>query len=92
MLFGFDGGEIQVLVFRDLRQAAFVLIAILGPIAGGAVGLVVLAFFVELQKAREFDHGAGGAEAVPAVFRNDVDTGARQTGAFHLARQRALPD
>ena len=56
--------------------------------------VIVLVLGVELEKAVEANDLTGGAQVDGAAsrLRQDVDRGALQLGALHLARHRALPD
>ena len=80
-------GEIlplQRFAFAHRGQAARILV----------VGIVVLAFLVQREKAVEFHDLPGGAQFQHprAGLRGDVHGGAFQLGRFHLARDGADPD
>ena len=83
MLFGADLFVAQGLALGDFRQAAFIIIAGL---------FLVLALFIQLQKAGEIHHRARGAQVGRAVMGGNLDRGARQTGRFHLRGHGPLPD
>ena len=63
--------------------------------AGRILVLVVVApFLVEREEAGKAHHLAGGAEIELALARlgENVDRGALELGALHLAGERAVPD
>ena len=73
--------DAQPIALRKLREsrAAF-------------VRLVVLALLVKRQEAVKHRDRASGAERDLAVVGNGIDGRALEFSAFHLARQRPLPD
>jgi hypothetical protein len=79
-----DPFHAQAVAARHRRQPLAVL-----------VGLVVAAFLIEAQEAVEAHHRPGGAKGVAlrvVALRRNVDGGALELGAFHLAGHGALPD
>ncbi len=66
------------------RQAGFIVLVVRR--------LLVAGFAVQHQESRRDHHLAGGAQAVAAIIIIEIDAGALQPGAGHLAGDGAVPD
>ena len=83
MLFGAHGLEGDLLAFLQGRQAAVAVVAVVA---------VVAALLVDAYKAREDDRGTGGAKAILAGTRGQVDSHLVIQRLRHLRGDRPLPD
>ena len=89
MLLRFHLLDVGLLANSDLRQLRAVIV--FGGIRA-LCGRVVAAFLIDGEEPVEHSDGTGGTQGDLFVGGHDIDRGALQFGAFHLAGNRALPD